>query len=1034
MAHGTRLDSPRAFQRNANVTPERYRQIKQIFANACGLDPQSRIAYLDRACAGDVELRAEVEALLEHDQQSIPIRPVISARDMLDLDSQLRGSSAAARQSAFPTESLSQPDSIGGFRLIRKIGQGGMGVVYEAEQENPKRTVALKVIRSGVASEQVLRRFKFEAHVLGRLQHPGIAQIYEAGTAAVVAPSGLALEQPFFAMEYVRGRPLSEMIPALKWTTRQRLELFARICDAVHHAHQKGVIHRDLKPGNILVDETGQPKILDFGVARITDSDLQVTTMQTDLGQLIGTIPYMSPEQIAGDSRELDTRSDVYALGVVCYQLLAGRLPYELHGKTLPEASRAITEEDPIRLSSLNRVFRGDLESIVNKALEKDKERRYQSASDFAADVRRYLADQPIAARPVTTMYQIRKFARRNRALVVGVVAVFVVLIFGVLGTSIGLSRAVRAQKAEQEQRRIAESQRDRAMDAERLAEERRAEAESQAAIARAVDDFLRFDVLSAARPEQQGRDVTIREALDKAAANLEGKFQDAPQVKAGVHSTLGLSYQSLGWYDAALTHYQQAWSLLHSFHGDEHPDTINALHNVAVIEKLRGNFPLAEQCYLDALEAAQRLLPPHDRLQTDIQGNLARLYIDQGRMNDALKLALEFRDSRLRAYGEYDRNYIFALLLLGDVYKELGRMDEAEPVFREALEKARLRGDDDQLTTIHAASSLGQFYHEKGRYDEAEPLLEDSYTRRRRILGEEHPTTLTSMDYLALLYRQTDRLDLAETLFVEELEIKRRVLGVEHPHTQNCINNLANVYSTRKQLDKSIPLYEELLDVRRRVFGPEHPRTLTTLNNLAAAYCLQKRFADAEPLLRETLENQARVQGPDHFKTLITQNNLALLYKDLGRYEDAEKLHRATLEARNRTLGEDHPHALLSLHNLGIVCRLLGRLDEADDLLSRAWEARCRTLGETHADTMQSLGELAMTHIEAGRSAQAEPLALQYFDYCERAGDKPDELWKVVTLLVKLYTDWSRPEEAARWQARLDELPLPPQNQEPIP
>jgi len=289
------------------------------------------------------------------------------------------------------------PTEIGRYRILRLLGEGGMGIVYEAEQENPRRAVALKVIKPGFANAEMRRRFAQESSALGRLQHSGIAQIYEAGA----ADTGLG-PLPYFAMELVHGRPLLEYAEAQRLNARERLELMLRIGEAVHHAHQRGIIHRDLKPGNILVEDSGQPKILDFGVARATDSDAQVTR-QTDLGQVVGTLAYMSPEQALGDSRELDVRTDVYSLGVICYELLAGRLPYRI-GKSLQEAVLTIRDEDPMPLSSIGRMYRGDLDTIVAKALEKDKARRYGSAAEMAADIERYLADEPIAARPASAM------------------------------------------------------------------------------------------------------------------------------------------------------------------------------------------------------------------------------------------------------------------------------------------------------------------------------------------------------------------------------------------------------------------------------------------------------------------------------------------------------------------------------------------------------------------------------------------------------------------------------------------------------
>ncbi|MFQ5429172.1 MAG: SUMF1/EgtB/PvdO family nonheme iron enzyme [Phycisphaerae bacterium] len=326
-----------------------------------------------------------------------------------------------------------KPERIGAYRILRVLGQGGMGVVYQAEQQHPQRSVALKVMRAGFTSPEMLRRFRKEAQALGRLHHVGIAQIYEGSTAD--SDHGL---QSFFAMELVDGLPITDYCEAHKLKKEQRLELLARVADAVEHAHQHNVIHRDLKPSNILVDPTGQPKILDFGVARVTDADVHAVTFKTDARKLIGTLPYMSPEQIRGDPHAVDNRCDVYALGVLGYRMLTGRYPFHIPRKSIPEAVRVIHEEEPTRLSLLDRSLRGDVETIILKALEKDPRRRYQSSAEFAADLRRYLNEEPIRARPVSRFYRFRKFARRNKALVGGIAGIIVAL-------SVGLGISARA-------------------------------------------------------------------------------------------------------------------------------------------------------------------------------------------------------------------------------------------------------------------------------------------------------------------------------------------------------------------------------------------------------------------------------------------------------------------------------------------------------------------------------------------------------------------------------------------------------------
>ncbi len=401
----------------------RHRRLQELFTAACDLGPHERDAFLDGACGDDPSLRADVEALLAHDRQ--PRKDIESAAGGGAARALARElAESGAPEIALPPQPV--PDAIGGFDIVGVIGEGGMGVVYEAMQREPRRRVAIKVIRPGMVTRGLLQRFRHEAQVLAQLEHPGIARIYEAGT----DDRGQG-GQPFFAMELVRGRQLLEYARSEQLGTRARLELVARVCDALHHAHQKGVIHRDLKPANIVVDDSGAPKVLDFGVARASDADIQTVTLHTDMGQLVGTVPYMSPEQAAGDPARIDIRSDVYSIGVIAYELLAGRLPYEAQGKMIHEAVRVIREQEPSRMSSIDRSLRGDVETIVAKALAKEPQRRYQSAAELAADIRRFLADEPVVARPASSFYQLSKFARRNKALVSGIAATLIVSIAG---------------------------------------------------------------------------------------------------------------------------------------------------------------------------------------------------------------------------------------------------------------------------------------------------------------------------------------------------------------------------------------------------------------------------------------------------------------------------------------------------------------------------------------------------------------------------------------------------------------------------
>ncbi len=383
--------------------------VKALFLQALDVEKERRGAFLDEQCTGDAELRAAVAELLEFDTKA-ENAPTF-------LDSPVAGM----------RQPLLAPSWIRRYRIVRLLGEGGMGAVYEAEQDYPRRLVALKVIRPGLVSPPLLKRFIHEAEILGRLHHPGIAQIYEAG----VAEDG----KPFFALELIRGVPLDEYARVRGLAVAARLELVARVCDAVQHAHEQGVIHRDLKPGNILVDDSGQPRVLDFGVARATGAELLTTGDRTRTGQLVGTLSYMSPEQVAADPSALDQRSDVYTLGVILFELLAGKLPYPLKDLPLPEAVRLIREHEPSRLGSIDTQLRGDVETIVAKAMEKDPARRYRSAADLAADLRRWLDHEPILARPPSALYHLHKFARRHKGLVGGLAATGAALVLGLVGT-----------------------------------------------------------------------------------------------------------------------------------------------------------------------------------------------------------------------------------------------------------------------------------------------------------------------------------------------------------------------------------------------------------------------------------------------------------------------------------------------------------------------------------------------------------------------------------------------------------------------
>jgi len=495
----------------------RWQRIKQLFDEAVELDQDERRAWLAEQCGDDRELLAKVQSLLECDEESSSfLQPPLKLGDEAQhLDD---GSARLGRR-------------VGAYTLDRVIGSGGMGTVYEATQEQPRRTVAVKLMRPGIASRSALRRFEYESQLLARLRHPGIAQVYDAGT-----HRDGEVTVPFFAMEYIVGaKPVTDYAKEKKLGTRERMALFANVCEAVHHGHQKGIIHRDLKPGNILVDAQGQVKIIDFGVARATDSDMAVTTLHTDIGQLIGTLQYMSPEQCAADPQDIDTRSDVYALGVVFYELLCERLPYEIKGTAIHEATRVIREQEPAKLSTFNKALRGDVETIALKALEKDRERRYQSASAFTVDINRYLNNEAISARPPSVIYQLQVFARRNRLFIGAVGAVFIALMMGLVGIS---AMYLRAENAREDTALARDAEHDQRV----LADERFEEVIRLADLKRLANARGAADSLWPAHPEQI-------EGMETWLAKLAAPLQDnLPKHEA----TLIALRQQASDYDAA--------------------------------------------------------------------------------------------------------------------------------------------------------------------------------------------------------------------------------------------------------------------------------------------------------------------------------------------------------------------------------------------------------------------------------------------------------------------------------------------------
>ena len=827
-------------------------------------------------------------------------------------------------QTATPDRVSKPKEMIGPYRLLEQIGQGGMGTVWLAEQREPiRRRVALKLASISVDSHSVIARFEAERQALSMMSHENIAKILDAG----MTNDGW----PYFAMEYVRGLPITKYCDEKKLSIEDRLGLFINTCKAVQHAHQKGIIHRDIKPGNVLVTERDGkpiPKVIDFGLAKALQPELKLTdkTLYTQVGAHVGTILYMSPEQ-AENSADVDTRTDVYSLGVLLYELLTGSTPIDRESlghhavlrliammreieppkpsqrlsSSSGKGSDAIGERRSVSLSKLQKLVQGDLDWIVMKALEKDRSRRYETANGFADDVERFLTDEAVLARPPSSAYRIRKFVRKNWVGVATAVGVVAAILTVATVSSLAYFRV-------DQERRLAVAAR---FDENKARQEAELSAKRSAKILEIVNDSFQ-----ATNPEKGAQsDMLAKDVLIKAKASLDISDLDN-EGRTQFLAQLSTSFRGVGEYELAIQTAEHWRDLTVARFGSNHLNTSKPLHVLGSCLRLAGRIDEAILMHEKALRLRKKILGVSSRQTISSMHYLANAYRDAGRFKDSIKL------------------------------------DEM------VLEK-NIEIDADSPSAYSSMNSLANSYLNSGQLDKALPLYQRALNGRKIKLGPNHPYTIDSMSNLATAYQNAGRVDDAILLYKESLQLRKTKLGSDHPKTISAMNNLAVGYGMAGRIDEAISLLEQALRKQVAKLGEDHPSTLYTISNLANGYYLSGRTKKAIQLLEKALPLSKSKLGADHPDTLLLMHNLAASYDSMGRSKEANQLNKQTLQLSKKILGVDHPDTLEVMSNLASGYGKAGQFDEAIQLYDQAFKLSVAKLGHDHPTTFKAMNGL---------------------------------------------------------------------------
>lgn len=929
------------------------------------------------------------------------------------------------------------------FKVLRFHARGGLGEVSVALDTELGREVALKEIRPRLAFDDESRsRFLLEAQVTGGLEHPGIVPVY-----------GLNNHEdgrPYYAMRFIRGESLEQAANALHRNPdnssqqptiefgslefRKLLGRFIDVCNAIEYAHSRGVLHRDLKPGNVMLGKFGETLVVDWGLAKVAEGPdakhpddnsplplgSHVAVDATHLGTAIGTPAFMPPEQAEGRLDELGPASDVYALGGTLYYLLTGQRPCQ--GKdvqeTLEKAKRGMVSKP----TSVRPEIPKSLEAICLKALSMRPADRYARPRLLANDLERFLADEPVTACVEPLSVRTKRWLRKHPRTVASVAAT---LLIGAI-SSIAIAAVVmnsnrllaEANRDESEAREQAEQNARQLILANQEITQKELEARRQRDVAIAISDFVQEDMLLQAAPSlEPDREIQFRTVLDRATASIGQRFRDSPLVEIAISTTLGNAYHQLGALDKAEPLLLRANELAIANLGEEHIRSVNAMNNLAVLYATQGRFDEADSLYTKSLEVKQRILGDTDdftlttmsnqgdllrqqgrfeeaerilvraadtcRRELGMQslvtqkciGNLAILLGDLGRLRESLELRLEILEASRSQFGNEHPATLNAIGNVGTAYLELGDAQQAVQFLREDLETSRRVLGEDHYDTLITENNLALALKKLGKFKEAEDLYNHALTLGPRVYGEDHPTTLGTMSNLASVYKDTGRLDEAADIYRRVLDAQRQRVGDDHPDTLVAMANLAESHRLKGQFREAADLYEPALESMRRVFGDEHPNTLSAMANLGNTYYSLGRPEDVEPLWLEALETSKRLLGDEHPSTLTYMSNLAVFYRIQGRLDEAEPLHLAALQIRERILGSEHPSTLVTMATLAGLYQAQNRFAEAEAMFTRAVEADLRVLGLEHPTTLTAMHNFGMLLMSMGKLSQAEQL-----------------------------------------------------------